>query len=262
MSWKKTVQNIVLALMIALGGLPAVASAVCSSGVQTCSSSYQVDEAFFGTGGELNACSTTYCSKQSAGETGVGNTASTSYQAQAGFNTDRTPSLTMVVNTSSINLGILTPGTTKTATATFNVKSYLASGYIVTTNSPGPKDGSYVMASPASPTASNASSEQFGMNVVSNPTSNSTCNTINPSQQVAGSADPVQVPGATFSFGFAATNYNQACKFMYHDGDTIAQSNSSSGETDYTISYIFNITSLTPGGQYTMNQSLVATSTF
>ena len=261
MSWKKTIQNIVLSLVIALG-LPAVASAVCGTGVQSCSTTYQIGEAFFGSGGELNACSATYCSKQSAGETGVGNTASASYQAQAGFNTDRTPSLTMVVNASNINLGVLAPGTTKTATATFNVKTYLASGYIVTTNSPGPKNGSYTMAEPSSPTASNASAEQFGMNVVSNPSGNSICNTINPSQQVAGSSDPVQVPSGTFSFGAAATNYNQACKFMYHDGDTIAQSNSSSGETDYTISYIFNTTALTPGGVYTMNQSLVATSTF
>lgn len=261
MSWKKTAQNIVLSVVITLG-LPAVASAACATGVQSCSGSYQVDEAFFGSGGELNACSATYCSKQSAGETGVGNTSSASYQAQAGFNTDRTPSLTLVVNAANINLGVLTPGTTKTATATFNVKTYLASGYIVTTNSPGPKNGSYTMAEPSSPTASNASAEQFGMNIVSNPSSNPTCNSINPAHTVTGSVDPSQVPGSTFSFGFAAANYNQACKFMYHDGDAIAQSNSSSGETDYTISYIFNTTALTPGGTYTMNQSLVATSTF
>ena len=245
--------------MITLG-LPAVASAVCATGVQSCSSSYQVDEAFFGSGGELNACSTTYCSKQSAGETGVGNTASTSYQAQAGFNTDRLPSLTMVVNASNINLGVLTPGTTKTPTATFNVKSYLASGYIVTTSSPGPKNSSYIMSLLSSPTASNTSAEQFGINLVAN----NSCAGINNGNggTISGSSAPVQVPSGSFSFGAAASGYNTACQFKYVDGDTIAQSNSSSGETDYTISYLFNITSLTPGGVYNMNQSLIATSTF
>jgi hypothetical protein len=58
---------------------------------QSSSSSYQVNEVFFGTGGELNACSGSYCSKQSAGELTVGNTKGTAFQAQAGFNTDRIP---------------------------------------------------------------------------------------------------------------------------------------------------------------------------
>jgi hypothetical protein len=75
-------------------------------------------------------------------------------------------------------------------------------------------------------------------------------------------SDPVQVPSSSFSFGAAAANYNTACNFTYNNGDTVAQSTQSSGETDFTISYLFNISSITPGGTYTMNQSLVATSTF
>jgi len=49
---------------------------------------------------------------------------------------------------------------------------------------------------------------------------------------------------------------------MYQKGDTIARATKSSGETDFTISYIFNTTNVTPGGTYTVNQVLVATSTF
>jgi hypothetical protein len=49
---------------------------------------------------------------------------------------------------------------------------------------------------------------------------------------------------------------------MYRDGDAIAFSPKSSGDTRYTISYIFNISNVTPAGTYTMAQSLVATSTF
>jgi hypothetical protein len=107
-----------------------------------------------------------------------------------------------------------------------------------------------------SPTVSSAGSEQFGMNLVAN----NSC----PQSGMPGSlgSDPVQVPSSSFSFGAAAANYNTACNFTYNNGDTVAQSTQSSGETDFTISYLFNISSITPGGTYTMNQSLVATSTF
>jgi hypothetical protein len=72
----------------------------------------------------------------------------------------------------------------------------------------------------------------------------------------------VEVPSSTYSFGAAATGYNTPCQFKYVNGDTVAQSTKSSGETDYTISYIFNISATTPGGVYTMQHVLVATSTF
>jgi hypothetical protein len=75
-------------------------------------------------------------------------------------------------------------------------------------------------------------------------------------------ADPAQVPGPTYSYGSAATGYNSACNFKYAQNDVIAQSVKSSGETDYTISYIMNISNVTPGGTYSMAQSLVATATF
>lgn len=244
------------ALLCALSG---VAQAACGTNQQSCSPGYGVNEVFFGTGGELNACSTGptgYCSKQSAGELGVGNTSSgNQYQAQAGFNTDRVPSLTFIVNAASINLGTLNPGTPATAIATFSVESYLASGYQVTTESPSPKNGSYTMQTPSSPSFSAPTTEQFGMNLAVN-------NSCGGGLPASLGAAPVQKPDSTFSFGAATANYNQPCKFMYADHDVIATSSSSSGETDYTISYIFNTTNLTPGGTYTFNQVLVATSTF
>jgi hypothetical protein len=256
-SWKQ--KNIRQAGRVAALGLfifisllvPAVARAAQSS-----SSNYQVNEVFFGVGGELHACGTAYCAKQSAGETGAGNTASPNYQAQAGFNTDRQPFLQLVVNTTNINLGVLTAGTTTTANATFSVKSYLSNGYAVTNAGTPPTNGSYTMNTLGSPTASAAASEQFGINVVRNQTS---CATPAP---VNFGADPVQVPSASFSFGAAATGYNTCGLFKYVNGDTIAASTKSSGQTDFTISYIFNTTSTTRGGSYSMSHVLVATATF
>ncbi len=237
-----------------LGTMSVLSVPVMAFAAQSSSTSYQVNEVFFGSGGELHACSTTLCSKQAAGELAVGNTASANYQAQGGFNTNRNPYLQFIVNTTNLNIGTLNAGTTSTGTATFQVKTYLASGYVVTNASTGPKNGSYTIASPASPTASNASVEQFGINLVSNTGCTGIAGTLG--------ANPVQVPGGTFGFGAAASGYNTACQFKYVNGNTVASSSRSSGETDYTISYIFNITSVTPGGTYTMNHVLVATSTF
>lgn len=220
---------------------------------QSSSTNYAVNEVFFGSGGDLNDCSTNYCAKTTVGETGIGNSKSTNYQAQNGFNTDRSPSLTFIVTGGTTNLGILSTGSTATATATFSVKSYLAGGYVVRTMAPPPTSNapSLHQLSPITSAAlSSAGTEQFGMNLVANT-----------SPTTFGSS-PVQVPDSTFGFGSAATGYNTANKYQYNNGDTVASSSSSSGETDYTISYIFNISPLTPSGAYTFNDVLVATSTF
>lgn len=248
MKWKQTVCY-GFATIFSVLLVPAVSFAA-----QLSSPHYQVNEVFLGSGGVLHACSTTLCSKQTAGDLAVGNTKSASFQAQGGFNSTRTPYLQFIVNTTNVNVGTLNTGTTSTGTASFQVKTYLASGYIVTNASPGPKNGSYTIASPSSPTASNSSAEQFGINLVSNTGCSGIAGTLG--------ANPVQVPSSTFSFGAAAAGYNTPCQFKYVNNDTVASSSKSSGETDYTISYIFNITAVTPGGSYTMNHVLVATSTF
>jgi hypothetical protein len=233
---------------------------------QSSSTNYQINEAFFGTGGQLcepgvTGNSTNYCAKSAVGETAVGNTSSTNYQAQGGFNTNREEYIEFIVNSSSSNLGILSVGSAATTTGTFSVKTYLASaGYVVTNASSPPSSGSHTLApiAPSFPTA-NASApgtEQFGINVVRNQT---TCPTPAP---VNYGADPQQVPDSTFSFGAAASGYNTCGKYRYVNGETIASSSKSSGETDYTISYLFNISSATPAGLYNFSHVLVATSTY
>lgn len=249
--WKQSRNLVVAVLAILL--VPAVAYAATP---QTSSPHYQVNEAFFGSGGELHACAsdgngdgTTYCSKQSAGELAVGKTESAHYLAQGGFNTDRVPSLTFVVDPVSTDLGVLTPGTPATTTGTFSVKSYLSSGYVVITTADPPTNGSYTMKTFTTPTALDTSKEQFGINLAANST---------PSVGAA----PNQVPDSSFSFGQAAAGYDTPDQFKYAKGDVIAQSLKGSGQTDYTISYLFNVTNVTPAGQYHIDDVLVATSTF
>jgi hypothetical protein len=248
MSWKQKVGLGGFGLMSLLL-IPATALAIPTN-YQSASTDYGVNEVFFGSGGALTDCSTSYCAKESIGETAVGNPKSTNYQAHAGFNTDRSPYLQFIVNGTNTNIGVLSTGGTTTSTATFSVKSYLASGYSVVTVSNPPQNNTYVMHALSTPTASSAGTEQFGMNLEAN---------TSPTTFGAG---PVQNPSGTFSFGAVSSGYNTANLYEYVPGSTIAYSNSSSGETDYTISYIFNISNVTAGGSYTFNDVLVATATF
>ncbi len=253
---KPKAAKLMAAIGLALIGALSSVSTVLAQQQQSSSTNYSVGQVHFGNGGDLSECSTNYCSKQSSGDLAAGATSSTNYQAQAGSNVDRDPYIQVLVNTASVNAGTLTTSTTGTGTATFSVKTYLASGYIVQTVGTPPVDGPHTMTAPSTPTGSTTGTEQFGINLVQNLTS------CSPPAPVNFGANPVQVPSSSFSYGIASTGYDACGKFKYVNGDTIAQSSSSSGETDYTISYIMNISSSTPGGTYTTNQSIVATSTY
>lgn len=254
---KRLIAALALCALIIVAAVPS-AQAVCNPDFQTCSATYGVNEAFFGSGYESqDPCSATYCSKQALGEVSVGLSTSASYRTQAGFNTDRYPSLTLVVNdsqcsyyNSSTNLGYLSTSSATTANANFSVKSYLASGYAVQTVGSPPTYSGHQLAPLTSGGSSAVGTEQFGMNLVAN-TSPTTFG-----------ADPQQLPSPTFSFGAPAAGYGTANSYKYNDGDVIANSNSSSGTTCYAASYIFNISGVTPAGEYHFVQSIVATATF
>lgn len=214
------------------------------------STNYRVDQTFFGTGGELDASSTNYRSKQTAGELTVGNTASTNYQAFAGFNTTDDPFLEFVVTGNNIDLGYLDTVSAKTANGVFSVRAWQAGGYVVRTESDPPTNssGGYQLAPLSSQTASSPGTAQFGINLKQNtsPTNFGT--------------EPVGTSG--FPAGVVSTGYNTANVFKYAKGDAIAQSNQSTSVTTFTISYLFNISSITPAGQYNFNHVLVATATY
>ncbi|MEO7364154.1 MAG: hypothetical protein ABIV43_01450 [Candidatus Saccharimonadales bacterium] len=243
--WKQILKTS-FGLVATISLVPAIALAA-----QSTSNNYQVNEVFFGSGGELNACSTNYCSKQAAGDLAVGNTASPNYQAQAGFNTDRQPFIEFTVSNTNVDLGKLSTSTTKTATANFTIKAYLAHGYTVVNASDPPVNNGYQMqAITTAPTAASAGTEQFGINLVSN------------TSPVTFGADRTFTPDSTFSSGLVAPDYSNHDLFIYRKNDVIAYSNASSSYTNYTVSYIFNISSVTPGGTYELRHVLVATATY
>ena len=233
--------------LFAVGLISSAASAEPSS-----SPNYQVNETFFGTGGELEASSTNYSAKQSAGELTVGAMRSAIYSAQAGFNTDREPYIAIATLTPSVDVGVLDVGSVKYGSAQFWVRAYLADGYVVQGYGGPPKIPSHTLASSSSLFSSTPGTEQFGINLAVN------------SAPVVGAA-PTQYPDDSedpFGFGVVDGDYAVPNQFRYIEGDIIANSNRSSSDTTYTISYVFNISPVTPAGTYTMDHSIVATATY
>lgn len=232
---------------------------------QSSSTNYKVEETYFGSGGQLDASSSSYRARQSAGSLTVGNTSSSSYTAVAGNVTPETPFLEFVVTGATVNFGVLSANTTSYGSAqagacncSFYVRAYLSSEYVIVTASDPPKN-EYGQALTAKATqaapSGNQADEEFGMNLVAN--------------TVPGTfgANPVNEPDNTFADGKAETGYETTNQYKYNKGDIVARSpatagNSSVGQTDFTISYIAKRKPLTPAGSYTMQHELIAVPTF
>lgn len=246
MKWRQKVVG-----MGICAGLLVVGLAPCAFAEQSSSPNYRVDETFFGSGGELNACSGAYCSKQSLGELGVGNSASSNYQAQGGFNTSDEPVLEVDVNGGTFDLDILDSATTFSTATTFSVRNYLSSGYVVRLAGSAltESSGGHTLTPMATAAAADAGTEQFGVNLRNNTTPNV-------------GADPQQVPDSTFGFGAAATGYDTPDLFKFVDNDVVASSLKSSGKTLYTLSAIANVSTDTPAGVYAGHLSVIVIPTF
>jgi len=203
------------------------------------SNNYKVDQTFFGAGGNFGQ-STNYQSHSAAGELAVGNISSPNFQAYAGFNTTSTILLEVSVNGGDFDLGTLDQAQAKAQTTTFSVRDYLSTGYTVQLLGRPPSNSGHELAAMASAGASSPGTEQFGINLTANNLSG-----VGPF-----GAAPQQLPDSTFGFGQAVSPYGTANLFKFVEGDTVAQSLSSSGVTLYTLSVIENISRVTPGGSY------------
>lgn len=250
-----------------------VSEAACSGAVgdsATCSLNYRINEDFIGGTGDQSSVSTGGNYKSSPftddggstlGDNAVGNSSSTSYQVNSGFNTTAQPGLTFVINTGAVNLGVLTASAKATGTATFSAKNYTSYGYAVTAVGTAPTNSGHSLTSLPSDTASSVGNEQFGLNVVSNPSAGV-------------GADPVQNPAGPPTFGYGEAGdgasgvyginrpYTIPDQWRYVPGETVASAPRSSGETDYTMTFMANISSTTPGGTYAGNLTLICTGTY
>jgi hypothetical protein len=211
-----------------------------TSFAQYISPNYEVDETFFGSGGNLDNASANYKARTAAGELAVGNISSPNYQAYAGFNTTDVILLEVNVNGGIFDLGTLDQSQVKTQTATFSIRNFLSNGYTVEIVGRSPSNSGHELAPMTTAASSSPGTEQFGVNLVANNL---------PGVGPFGAA-PSQLPDSTFGFGTAISPYNTSNSFKYLDGDTVARSDKSTGATLYTLSMIANIDRLTPGGAY------------
>jgi hypothetical protein len=224
------------------------------------STSYSMNESEVGAMGDFTAGSAHYSfapgdgdAGSTLGENAVGNSASTNYQSNGGFNPTAQPgTLAFVVDTPSIDFGNVSVGTKTTALATFHVRNYTSYGYAVTIIGTPPTYAGHQLSALTTDTAYNATAEQFGVNLVNN--------------TVTGvGADPVQNPTG-FGFGVAGdgttNHYTQSDKWRFNAGETVASAPKSSGNTDYTATFMMNAIQTTPGGKYTGNIGFVVTGTY
>jgi hypothetical protein len=246
MQKRRLARNLLLVLLAVVFCFSAGPKATSIAFAETTSSStnYQVTQTDFSSGSTLNSCSGTYCAQASVGDSAVGDAASANQTAQFGPVTNSQPLLEVIVNAGTSNLGVLSTTTTATKTTTVKVRNYLSGGYIMQIVGTPPTYDGHSLATNSTPTASTPGTEQFGINAAANTTPN------------VGAA-AVQVPDSTTSFGVVSDNYKTPNLFMFNSGDVIATSPKQSGETDYTISMIVNISSGTPAGHYSTDFSAV-----
>ncbi len=227
-----------VASLLMLGGFTAVYADSSSS------ANYKVNETQFGIGSGSGICSNAYCSQISVGDTTVGSAKSGSFAANFGFNTTDQPYLDVWTEGGTTELGTLDVGSTATATNAIKVRNYLSSGYIIQITGATPSQGTHALDGITTAATSHQGAEQFGINMVAN-------------TAPAIGANAVQVPDTSTSFGYAYGDYSTPDIFKYIDGDIVAKSDTSSGETDFTLSMIINISNVTPGGKYTGSLSAV-----
>jgi hypothetical protein len=211
------------------------------------SNSYRFEESIIGSGGVMESSSANYRATDVLGDVAIGSAASTNFQVHAGSKTSPDPALTVKINTSSTSFGSFSATSPSMATSSFSVLNYTAFGYVVQIEGDPPKKGNRTIPALANEESSQVGTEQFGMNLVANTSP----------QSIGSNPDQGQ-----FGFGEAHTDYATPNKFRYRNGDVIASAPKSSGETNFTISYLVNVAPLTEGGSYRTNQTIIVIGTY
>lgn len=237
---------------------------------QSASSNYKVNEVIFGTGGQdycpkLSGETSpgAYCALVTAGELTIGNTKSSQFEAYGGFNTERNPFIEIDMLQPFVDLSVVKETKTGYGTAQLQVKAYLAHGYVLQIYGATPTNSGHAIPAMGAAAVPTMGTEQFGMNLAAN---SMVVEQSGPT--VAFGSGAQQDIDGTFSYGEVSDGtggrpvYNLANNFKYTSGDTIAFSTSSSSYTLYTLSYVMNVSGVTPGGLYTTAQTVVATATF
>ena len=211
------------------------------------STHYRFDESSVGSGGLIQSSSNNYTATSASGDLAIGSASSANYNVDSGSKTSPDPTLSFRMTGSDVNLGNFRASTPSTTTATFSVSNYTSYGYVVHMTGEPPANGQHSIAPMTETGPSQPGTDQFGINLVANTSPKSF------------GANPDQ---GQFGFGTASPNYGTSNQFRFVSGEVIASAPKSSGVTNYTISYLVNVASLTRGGKYESRQTLIVTGTY
>lgn len=242
MTWRNTGWlRVVFAVLIAICSTSSDAFAQVPQ-----STNYRFDESVIGSS-SLEASSTNFQARSAAGDLSVGEAASANFQVEAGSQTTNDPVLSFEIPTGDITLGSFSPTSATVGTSTFSISNYTSYGYVVYISGTSPSDGAHSIDALSTNSVSQIGTEQYGINLVAN------------TSPVSVGANP---DNGDYGFGVVSANYNTPNEFRFVSGEQIASAPESSGVTTYTITYLVNVEGLTPGGQYSADQTIVVTGTY
>jgi hypothetical protein len=139
--------------------------------------------------------------------------------------------------------------------------NYTSYGYAVTIIGSPPTYGGNPIDAMTTDAASSVGTEQFGVNTVFNPSPVTVG--ANPAQHATTGVFSYGVAGDGVTGTFGTTRpYTIPSNYRFNSGEVIASAPKSSGQTDYTLSFLANVANLTPSGHYTGSLTLVATGTY
>jgi hypothetical protein len=246
-------KKVFLTIVLALSSLYAP---IVSADTPLKSTNYQIAESIIGGGGLTNATSTNYQTSQSIGGPTVGSSdnSNPNYQTKTGYSTTSEPALTLVVSSGNLNFSNISNTSTSTANSTFSVIDYTSYGYNIYVSGSPPSSSTHTLTSMFTPGVSQVGTEQFGMNLRQNTDPNS------PHTAIFG-ADP------SGGLGSYATGYGTVNTYQYGISTSvptslIASSPASSGQTNFTASYIVNASPTTNAGTYSGSISLICIGTY
>lgn len=152
--------------------------------------------------------------------------------------------LTFTLATATVALGTLSTGSTSSGTSTMTASTNAATGYAITASGTTLTSGSNTITALTSGAASATNTSQFGLNLAAN--------------TVPSVGTAVSGTGT----GTAATGYGTANTFKFNTGDTVASASVATNSNTFTVSYIANISGITPPGAYSTVLTYVATANF
>lgn len=156
---------------------------------------------------------------------------------------------------------LFSPTDTAVASSQMAASTNAGWGYVITVNGPTLTSGTNTILAMGTQGDPIKGTSQFGLNLKANTALTTT--SMNVGLEVAPNAD------STDYFGVAYTGYDQADKYKFNSGDTVATSNLSNlpniGATNaqiFTVSYMANVPGKQAAGTYTTTLTYICTPTF